>query len=287
MTSLHAQSPPDDQLGAFCRENHVALEGASEGLLAGLTFATKDVFHIAGHRTGFGQPDWLRTHPPAEVTAEAWVVVTVEAWAVSADSQEWVAADMAVASEVDTECLRCLDLVEASVEVLAVVTVVDSAEWIMSGRVPDGARDGYRFVIRLDDSDWALACDEVAESFTLDPDQVRIKMPYIGGGFGAKELKAPMECALWLANKISRPVKLVPTAEESYRTDSRHFIVYRAKTGVKSDGTIMALDIELLVDAGAYSPLPSSCCISSGIRSVRSPETLRLLSLRPTAESLE
>jgi amidase len=71
MTSLHAQSPPDDPLGAFCRENHVALEGAPDGPLAGLTFAAKDVFHIAGHRTGFGQPDWLRTHPPAEVTAEA------------------------------------------------------------------------------------------------------------------------------------------------------------------------------------------------------------------------
>ncbi len=41
-------------------------------------------------------------------------VVTVEAWAVSADSQEWV-ADLAVASEVDLECLRCLDLVEDSV----------------------------------------------------------------------------------------------------------------------------------------------------------------------------
>ena len=37
--------------------------------LAGLTFAVKDVFHIAGHRTGFGHPDWLRTHPPAEYTA--------------------------------------------------------------------------------------------------------------------------------------------------------------------------------------------------------------------------
>lgn len=64
--------------------------------------------------------------------------------------------------------------------------VVDSAEWIMSGRVPDGARDGYRFVIRLDDSDWALACDEVAESFTLNPDQVRwrtsrSKRPWLAG----------------------------------------------------------------------------------------------------------
>ncbi|MFC4258586.1 chemotaxis protein CheW [Marinobacter lacisalsi] len=64
--------------------------------------------------------------------------------------------------------------------------VVDSAEWIMSGRVPDGAREGYRFVIRLDDSDWALACDEVAESFTLNPDQVRwrtsrSKRPWLAG----------------------------------------------------------------------------------------------------------
>ncbi|MFL1406252.1 chemotaxis protein CheW [Marinobacter sp. M1N3S26] len=64
--------------------------------------------------------------------------------------------------------------------------VVDSAQWIMAGRVPEGAREGYRFVIRLDDSDWALACDEVAESFTLDPDQVRwrtsrSKRPWLSG----------------------------------------------------------------------------------------------------------
>ena len=61
----------------------------------------------------------------AEVTAEVLAEVTVEAWAVSADSQEWVAADMAVASEVDTECLRCLDLVEDSAEAWAEVTAAD------------------------------------------------------------------------------------------------------------------------------------------------------------------
>ena len=69
MTSAANPAPPNDPLGAFCRENHVALDGASDGPLAGLTFAVKDVFHIAGHRTGFGHPDWLRTHPPAESTA--------------------------------------------------------------------------------------------------------------------------------------------------------------------------------------------------------------------------
>ncbi|MBJ6137436.1 chemotaxis protein CheW [Marinobacter litoralis] len=51
--------------------------------------------------------------------------------------------------------------------------VVDSAQWIMAGRVPENARDNYRFIIRLDDSPWGLACDSVGQSFTLDPDQVR------------------------------------------------------------------------------------------------------------------
>ncbi len=71
MSIMLAQGPPDDPLGAFCRENHVALEGDSSGPLAGLTFGVKDIFHIDGHRTGFGHPDWLRTHPPAQVTASA------------------------------------------------------------------------------------------------------------------------------------------------------------------------------------------------------------------------
>jgi amidase len=55
---------PDDPLGAFCRHNHVALAGSNDGPLTGLSFAAKDLFHIEGHRTGFGHPDWLRTHPP-------------------------------------------------------------------------------------------------------------------------------------------------------------------------------------------------------------------------------
>ncbi len=64
--------------------------------------------------------------------------------------------------------------------------VVDTAEWIMAGRVPPNARENYRFVIRLDDSDWGLACDDVAQSFTLRPDEVRwrtarSKRPWLAG----------------------------------------------------------------------------------------------------------
>ena len=56
-----------DTLGAFCRHTHVELAGATSGPLAGLTFGLKDIFDVAGHKTGFGCPDWLRTHDAATV----------------------------------------------------------------------------------------------------------------------------------------------------------------------------------------------------------------------------
>jgi amidase len=57
------------QLGAFVPHFHDTLRGASAGPLAGTTFAVKDIYDIAGHVTGCGNPDWLRTHQPAEKTA--------------------------------------------------------------------------------------------------------------------------------------------------------------------------------------------------------------------------
>lgn len=62
---------PNDPLGAFCRVNHASAKGAATGPLSGQTFAVKDAFHVAGGRTGFGQPDWLRTHEPPRETATA------------------------------------------------------------------------------------------------------------------------------------------------------------------------------------------------------------------------
>lgn len=58
-----------DSLGAFTRHTHVAIEGAPSGPLAGLTFGLKDIYDIAGYKTGFGSPDWFNTHEPAAHTA--------------------------------------------------------------------------------------------------------------------------------------------------------------------------------------------------------------------------
>jgi amidase len=60
---------PNDRLGAFCRHTHVSVRGSGAGPLAGLKFGAKDIYDVAGHKTGFGSPDWLRTHPPAARTA--------------------------------------------------------------------------------------------------------------------------------------------------------------------------------------------------------------------------
>ncbi len=60
-----------DRFGAFCRHCDVAIGGASGGVLAGLTFAAKDNFEVAGFTCCAGNPDWLRTHAPAATTARA------------------------------------------------------------------------------------------------------------------------------------------------------------------------------------------------------------------------
>jgi amidase len=57
--------------GAFCPHGDFEIVGAASGPLHGLTFATKDIFDIAGRVTGCGNPDWLASHPPATKNAAA------------------------------------------------------------------------------------------------------------------------------------------------------------------------------------------------------------------------
>ena len=76
------------------------------------------------------------------------------------------------------------------------------------------------------------AAEEAATLFGLEPEKIRICIPYIGGGFGAKEMKPNILCALWLARKAGRPVKMMPSMEESIRNDARHAVEWKAKVGV-------------------------------------------------------
>ena len=65
----------DDPVGAFIPGPRTERAGAATGPLAGLTFAVKDLYDTAGAVTGYGNPDWARTHAPA--TGDAVVVTAL------------------------------------------------------------------------------------------------------------------------------------------------------------------------------------------------------------------
>src|SRR6185437_2719348 len=64
-----------EDFGAFVPGMRFRIEGRAGGPLAGLTFAAKDLFDVAGYPTGGGNPDWARTHPVP--TRHAWAVQTL------------------------------------------------------------------------------------------------------------------------------------------------------------------------------------------------------------------
>jgi amidase len=55
--------PITDTVGAWVPHGQFTVSGQADGPLAGLTFAAKDLFDVAGHPTGAGNPSWLATHP--------------------------------------------------------------------------------------------------------------------------------------------------------------------------------------------------------------------------------
>src|SRR5690348_6702129 len=63
---------PDHDINAFVPGPRVHIEGRPDGPLSGQTFAAKDLFDVAGHPTGGGNPDWARSNPIP--TRHAWAV---------------------------------------------------------------------------------------------------------------------------------------------------------------------------------------------------------------------
>lgn len=55
--------PIVDTVGAWVPHGHYTISGQADGPLADLNFAAKDLFDVAGHPTGAGNPTWLATHP--------------------------------------------------------------------------------------------------------------------------------------------------------------------------------------------------------------------------------
>ncbi|MFC1872819.1 xanthine dehydrogenase family protein molybdopterin-binding subunit [Chloroflexota bacterium] len=96
--------------------------------------------------------------------------------------------------------------------------------------------------------------DEICDTFNISPRKVRVECPYIGGSFGGKVGSVAEPYAVLLSMKTGgRPVRICFTREEHFHSGrSRVPVVTYIKDGVKKDGTIVARQIKILVDMGAY-----------------------------------
>jgi CO/xanthine dehydrogenase Mo-binding subunit len=101
----------------------------------------------------------------------------------------------------------------------------------------------------------------------LEPAAVRVVQTETGGGFGGKEdYPSLLAChAAILAGKAKAPVKMVyDRAEDLLATTKRHPAIVRHRTGVTADGRLTAMDIDVVMDAGAYCTL-SPVVLSRGV----------------------
>ncbi len=97
--------------------------------------------------------------------------------------------------------------------------------------------------------------EALAKTLKMDLNDVRVIKLAVGGGFGGKLEMMPMDFASCLLSKKAGglPVKICCSREEEFlATRRKHNMIYKIKTGVKKDGTIVAMTGEVIADGGAY-----------------------------------
>jgi putative selenate reductase molybdopterin-binding subunit len=82
---------------------------------------------------------------------------------------------------------------------------------------------------------------------------VRVVKPRIGGGFGVKQEVIVEDICAALTLATRRPVKLsLDRSEELVSSRTRHPQILKLRTGVAADGTILAREMRVLTNTGAY-----------------------------------
>lgn len=100
--------------------------------------------------------------------------------------------------------------------------------------------------------------EQIAHALGLPADQVRVIYPAIGGAFGGREdmsVQIVLALAAWRLSQrgINRPVKIIWSREESIiGHHKRHPYVIRAKWGATNEGKVIAAEMEVVADGGAY-----------------------------------
>jgi len=115
----------------------------------------------------------------------------------------------------------------------------------------------------------------LAETFDIPESKLRVICTKVGGGFGGKIDPRLEPGAVALALKTGKPVKIVMTRDEEFTAGAGSTpAIARVRTGVKKDGTLVARDVELIWDTGAYREglAPSNRAMKDGIGPYRIPD---------------
>ncbi|HUQ26012.1 MAG TPA: xanthine dehydrogenase family protein molybdopterin-binding subunit [Burkholderiales bacterium] len=105
---------------------------------------------------------------------------------------------------------------------------------------------------------------EIARLLGWPENRIRVRVPFLGGGFGAK-LYIKLEALVSVLSLIvKRPVKVSLTMEEQFFTITKHASTFRIKSGVSKDGRIVARNCEVWWNGGAYADIGPRVTQKSG-----------------------
>jgi CO/xanthine dehydrogenase Mo-binding subunit len=105
---------------------------------------------------------------------------------------------------------------------------------------------------------------EIARLLDWPENRVRVRVPFLGGGFGAK-LYIKLEALVSVLSLLTkRPVKISLTMEEQFFTITKHASTFRIKSAVTRDGRIVARDCEVWWNGGAYADIGPRVTQKSG-----------------------
>jgi CO/xanthine dehydrogenase Mo-binding subunit len=99
---------------------------------------------------------------------------------------------------------------------------------------------------------------QIAHALNLPVDRIRVIYPAIGGAFGGREdmsVQIVLALAAWRLHQrgIERPVKIIWNREESIiGHHKRHPYIIKSKWGAMKDGKVVAAEVEVVADGGAY-----------------------------------
>ena len=210
---------------------------AAEDLAAGVEIAWEELPPVVDMRAALAAQTRVHEHWPDNVFLETFVEVTPER--------------LAAAPIVERRRLRTARQCMSPIEGRGVLATWDRRlEQLLlytATQLPHIVRTG------------------LAGCLGLDQARIRVVAPDVGGGFGYKGILLVEEvCAAWLTCRLGYPLRWIEDRREQLTANANcREHNYDIRVYAEADGTLIGIEAEAVVDAGAYSAYPFSACLEA------------------------